>query len=448
MRTKIYANLYWKEHCFGLTAKTLVDKAMQLTHVGGTYGGNRKPTKFMCLILKMLQIQPEKEIIIEFIKNEDHKYVRVLGAFYLRLIGRPADVYKYLEPLYNDYLKVRHRTPSGWELKHVDEFIDELLTGDYSCDIALPRLPKRWHLEDLGLLTERRNNVEDLEDSDDDEDGDVAVDDAGDGIVADLVASKNGGGKGDEHDAGSKAREPSAEQQHTAEPPSRNTSKDGAKDVERSRVDRGRSPGRPERDRGRSRSADRDRGRTRDDDERQAGRRSASPQRAGRSRRSRSNSRSRSRSRSRRHRSSRSPRSREHERERASRRHRSRSRSNSRGRRHGRRRSHSRSHSNSRSHSRSRSRSSGSSSASEHSLPRSHSPSPSPARPTAPPEVSERTEKKKKNKSTKGSKLFSKKPATEAKEHDIPEAEASGGGDLSVAQWNDLRAKLNMPALR
>ena len=51
------------------------------------------------------------------------------------------------------------------------------------------------------------------------------------------------------------------------------------------------------------------------------------------------------------------------------------------------------------------------------------------------PEVSERIEKKKKNKSTKGSKLFSKKPATEAKEYDIPEAEASGGGDLSVAQW-------------
>lgn len=64
---------YWKEHCFGLTAETLVDKAMMLTHLGGTFGGNQQPTKFLCLVLKMLQIQPEKEIIIEFIKNEDYK---------------------------------------------------------------------------------------------------------------------------------------------------------------------------------------------------------------------------------------------------------------------------------------------------------------------------------------------------------------------------------------
>ncbi len=29
------------------------------------------------------------------------------GAFYMRLVGRPLEVYQYLEPLYNDYRKVR-----------------------------------------------------------------------------------------------------------------------------------------------------------------------------------------------------------------------------------------------------------------------------------------------------------------------------------------------------
>ena len=38
------------------------------------------PCPFLCLILKMLQIQPSKEIVIEFIKNPDFKYVRALGA--------------------------------------------------------------------------------------------------------------------------------------------------------------------------------------------------------------------------------------------------------------------------------------------------------------------------------------------------------------------------------
>jgi pre-mRNA-splicing factor 38A len=74
LRSKIYQNTYWKEQCFGLTAETLVDKAMELDHLGGTFGGNRKPTPFMCLVMKMLQIQPEKEIVIEFIKNDDYKY--------------------------------------------------------------------------------------------------------------------------------------------------------------------------------------------------------------------------------------------------------------------------------------------------------------------------------------------------------------------------------------
>ena len=125
------------------------------------------------------QIQPDKDVVVEFIKNDDFKYLRLLGAlrlrwggttacrprrgapgcvrcsrparaparcaavhcsgargaprrrggslrgikrrppsapprpgpgpagaFYLRLVGRPLDVYQYLEPLYNDYRKV------------------------------------------------------------------------------------------------------------------------------------------------------------------------------------------------------------------------------------------------------------------------------------------------------------------------------------------------------
>ena len=54
-------------------AELLVDKAMALDQVGGTYGGNIKPSPFLCLILKMLQLQPEKDIVVEFIRNEDYK---------------------------------------------------------------------------------------------------------------------------------------------------------------------------------------------------------------------------------------------------------------------------------------------------------------------------------------------------------------------------------------
>lgn len=66
------------------------------------------------------------------------------GAFYLRLVGRPLEVYQYLEPLYNDYRKVRLRHANGnFGLSHMDEVVDQLLSNEYLFDIALPRIPNR-----------------------------------------------------------------------------------------------------------------------------------------------------------------------------------------------------------------------------------------------------------------------------------------------------------------
>lgn len=58
---------------FSLSAELMVDKAMELKYIGGVYGGNVKPSPFLCLVLKMLQIQPEKDIVVEFIRNENFK---------------------------------------------------------------------------------------------------------------------------------------------------------------------------------------------------------------------------------------------------------------------------------------------------------------------------------------------------------------------------------------
>ena len=141
--------MYWKTHCFGLTADKLLDKVVELKYCGGSYGGNHKPTRFLCLALKMLQLQPEREIVYEFIRNEDFKYLRALGAFYLRLVGKPVEVYTHLEPLYSDYRKLAHRSVQGWASMHMDEFIDELLNAEIVCDITLPFLPKRCKLGQL-----------------------------------------------------------------------------------------------------------------------------------------------------------------------------------------------------------------------------------------------------------------------------------------------------------
>nr|CAD2202721.1 unnamed protein product [Meloidogyne enterolobii] len=74
IRTRIYDSIYWKEQCFGLSAETIIDKGMELRFIGGIYGGNIKPSPFLCLTLKLLQLQPEKDIVIEFIRQDDFKY--------------------------------------------------------------------------------------------------------------------------------------------------------------------------------------------------------------------------------------------------------------------------------------------------------------------------------------------------------------------------------------
>jgi len=161
IRSRVYDSKYWKENCFALTAELLVDKAMELKFTGGVFGGNIKPTPFICLVLKMLQIQPEKDIVIEFIKNEDFKYVRALGAYYLRLTGTSLDCYKYLEPLLNDYRKIRTQKRDGnFELSHMDEFIDQLLHDERVCDVQLPRLQKREILEETNELEPRVSVLE------------------------------------------------------------------------------------------------------------------------------------------------------------------------------------------------------------------------------------------------------------------------------------------------
>ncbi|GAB1598505.1 pre-mRNA-splicing factor 38A-like isoform X1 [Argonauta hians] len=174
IRTRIYESRYWKEECFALTAELMVDKAMELKYIGGVFGGNIKPTPFLCLVLKMLQIQPEKDIVVEFIRNEDFKYVRALGAMYMRLVGTSLDCFKYLEPLYNDYRKLRRQNKSGeYEIVHMDEFIDELLREERIYDIILPRIQKRNVLEDTNQLEQRisalEEDVEDVESSEDEE---------------------------------------------------------------------------------------------------------------------------------------------------------------------------------------------------------------------------------------------------------------------------------------
>lgn len=182
VRDRITESFYWKEQCFGLNAATLCDRAAEMTFIGGTYGGMGKPTPFLCLAFKLLQLVPEKEVILEYLNFEDDvegdaeedgeengiadrdqtkkgefKYLRALAAFYIRLAWDTVEIYQTLEPLLADYRKLRRRTREGFIVTYMDQFIDDLLTKDRVCATSLWKLTGRDQLEDLDMLEPRES---------------------------------------------------------------------------------------------------------------------------------------------------------------------------------------------------------------------------------------------------------------------------------------------------
>ncbi|KAF2027980.1 PRP38-domain-containing protein, partial [Setomelanomma holmii] len=200
VRERITESYYWKEQCFGLNAATLCDRAADLKFIGGTSGITGKPTPFLCLAFKLLQLVPEKAIILEYLNSRgddeeegegqnghtkeengdasdgedskkedlnaagklgDFKYLRCLAAFYIRLAWEPVEIYKTLEPLLTDYRKIKRRLKDAFTLTHVDQFIDDLLTKDRICATSLWKLPSRANLEDLEMLDPRESPLGD-----------------------------------------------------------------------------------------------------------------------------------------------------------------------------------------------------------------------------------------------------------------------------------------------
>ncbi|XP_075219533.1 pre-mRNA-splicing factor 38-like [Lycorma delicatula] len=147
IRKLVIDSKYWKEKCVDLPIKSIVHEAKKLKFIGGVYGNNIKPTPFLCLAVRTIQLQPEKYVIIEFL-NSENKYVCALGAFCMRILGTSLDCYQYLEPLFKDGRGLKRRSRRGnVEYTHMDEFVDKLLRKERVFDIILPEIEKRHVLE-------------------------------------------------------------------------------------------------------------------------------------------------------------------------------------------------------------------------------------------------------------------------------------------------------------
>ncbi|KAJ3411133.1 hypothetical protein HDV05_002697 [Chytridiales sp. JEL 0842] len=195
VRTRIWDSIYWKEHCFALTAASLCEKAAELTYIGGL-AHQSKPSEFLSLLLKLLQLQPEREILQVYLTNPDFKYLTALAAIYVRLTENSVRCYEFLEPLLMDRRKLRYRDAMGnFALTYMDVFVDQLLNEERVCDTTLPRLTRREVLVEAGDLEVRISPLEEELERMLEAGAELGSVDGNDEGVADI-----GGGGGGEND--------------------------------------------------------------------------------------------------------------------------------------------------------------------------------------------------------------------------------------------------------
>lgn len=155
VKNKIINSIYFKDSLYALTSETFIEKSIEINHIGGTYSSNSRPTKFLCLVYKLFYINPEKEILYEYLNNESFKYLTAITAFYIRLTFKHTDIYKVLEPLLKDYRKLRVRGGDGrFYIITMDSYIDDLLNKEEVFGISLPFLKRREILVEEGVLDE------------------------------------------------------------------------------------------------------------------------------------------------------------------------------------------------------------------------------------------------------------------------------------------------------
>lgn len=175
---------FWKDQCFAVNEADIVERVVEhVKFIAGTYGDSQRPSPFICLAFKLLQLAPSDEILQEYLEygGEKFKYLRALALFYIRMTRKSENIYTTLEPYLADFRKLKRKGRQATTLSHMDEFVDDLLMKERVCGTTFFKLPKRTVLEDLDLLEPRVSALGDIEDllegEDEQEDGEAMDED-------------------------------------------------------------------------------------------------------------------------------------------------------------------------------------------------------------------------------------------------------------------------------
>jgi len=174
VRHRIHDSIFYKQHLYLTNESTILPVITQnVQYIAGVDSIGR-PSPFLQCLLRLLELEPAKEIInvyLDQLSYNEFKYLTALTLLYIRLVYPSEDIYNIFDKHAQDYRKLRFKLktpqfnavqqPIYYKLGYMDEFIDDLLTQERVVDLILPRLIPRLSLVERGLVAPRQYFIDD-----------------------------------------------------------------------------------------------------------------------------------------------------------------------------------------------------------------------------------------------------------------------------------------------
>lgn len=171
MRHRIQDSIFYKQYLYLTNEATILPIIVsQVKYIGST-NANGKPSPFICCLLRLLELEPLREIMemcLDQLGTNEFKYLTALVMLYIRMVWASDEVINTLEPLYRDYRKLRVQLKSPiidngmtklYKLSYIDVWCDDLLNNERAVDIILPRMTLRHILLESGAVATRSYHV-------------------------------------------------------------------------------------------------------------------------------------------------------------------------------------------------------------------------------------------------------------------------------------------------
>jgi PRP38 family len=113
-------------------------KSLQVFQVG------KQPSTAFCLLLRLLTLRMTSQQLDATVKHTDSPYIRAIGFLYLRYVGQPEQIYKFIEPYLQDSEEFTIERPEQRDAKIITmgSFVRFIFQSrDFYGQTTLPRFP-------------------------------------------------------------------------------------------------------------------------------------------------------------------------------------------------------------------------------------------------------------------------------------------------------------------